>query len=119
MNAVSTLINENRYWSIGSGVRDVLCHLLHDERIAHYKAKNLGCIRSPLFFKNLTEVETRELHEPRRPNCALNYLFEFMPGSGRVYIHSELAHIGMPNRRLDGFNDLRERLGRNQAQPLD
>jgi hypothetical protein len=119
MNAVSALIDENRYWRIGPGVRDALRHLLHNERIAHYKAKNLGRIRTLFLFKNLTEVESRELHEPRRPNRALNYLFEFMPGSGRVYILSELAHIGMPNRRLDDCNDLRERFGRNQAQPLD
>ena len=56
MNAVSALIDENRYWRIGPGVRDALRHLLHNERIAHYKAKNLGRIRTLFLFKNLTEV---------------------------------------------------------------
>src|SRR6201998_2612231 len=72
MHAIGTFINEDCDRSVGSGIGDVLDHLLHDERISDDKSYDLRCLASGFATQNVAQVEFREKHKTCTPETALH-----------------------------------------------
>src|SRR5271169_2394849 len=101
MYAVCTLVHQNRDRSVSARVGYMLCHFLHDERIADHKSYDFRCIEPGLLAENRTVIKHHEHHQPRLAQSFLNRTFQFSKGPCDLGCLPELDHIGMPNSRLE------------------
>ena len=62
----SALIRGTR---VGAGIWDVLCHFLHDERIADHKADDSGPLASGCFADDRTVIKRDRQHYPVLPTA--------------------------------------------------
>jgi len=76
VNAITAFVDEHRDRGIRAGVRNVPCHLLHDERIAQDEPHHSGVIAIRRFPYNGAVVQFHEEHQARLAQPFANYAFE-------------------------------------------
>src|SRR6266704_2458269 len=74
MHAVWPFIHQYRDRGVRSGIRNVLCHFLHDERIANHKAHDFRIVPSGLLTQNRAMPLGNDAAQPR-PWAALQSYF--------------------------------------------
>lgn len=62
-NPILVLVDENRHGRVGTGIRHILNHLLHDERIADNETQALWCLRSARIAQDFAQIEAGKLHQ--------------------------------------------------------
>jgi hypothetical protein len=76
VDAIRALVDQHCNGCIRAGVRNVPCHLLHDERISHDEADHSGLIAIHRFPYNGAVVQFHEQHQVRLAQSFANHAFE-------------------------------------------
>jgi hypothetical protein len=63
MHAIIAFVDENCNGRIGAGVRDLLRHFFHDERIPKDETNDSGHLPLRPFAKDHSMIELNELHQ--------------------------------------------------------
>src|SRR6266581_4622994 len=77
VHAVWPLIHQYRDRGVRSGIRNVLCHFLHDERIANHKVHDFRIVPSGLLTQNRAMIQFHKHHKASPAQTSLNHAFQF------------------------------------------
>src|SRR6266446_431332 len=109
MYAVGTLIQEDGNRSIRAGVRNMLRHLLHDERIPDDETNDSRSVAVGALAENHPLIELDKQHQPDSAQNRLDCGFEVGGGFRLLRRLHELSHIWVSDRSLDRRNNRIER----------
>src|SRR6266571_2971966 len=119
VHAVWPLIHQYRDRGVRSGIRNVLCHFLHDERIANHKAHDFRILPSGLLTQNRAMIQFHKQHKASPAQTSLNHASQFSEVPCALGCLRELDHIRSPNGHPECRHNCLERLGRDYAEPFD
>jgi putative transposase len=107
------LVDEDRYWRVGAGVRHMLNHRAHGDRIAYDEAHTLRGSGAVSLAQDCAEVEAHELYQFGGTSRFADDLFDIRKCFCGGDILSKRTHLRMADRRLERGDDIMELFGRS------
>src|ERR1700736_4511269 len=118
MHTIGALIHKNGNRRIGTGVRNVLGHFLHDEGIANNEANHLRNLAARLFAHNRAVIELHKQHQSYCAQAFLNCAFQFGKRARFVSRSPKFSHIRMTDSGVHTGYYFVEWLGSRQTESL-
>jgi hypothetical protein len=97
----------------------MLCHALHDERIAQDDSHNLRRRNDATLFQELSVVESGELHEAGIAEDRVDRFLQLIPGVRRGDIFPKRVYVWMTDRGIDRPHNLCEGPRRHNDEPFN
>ena len=119
MHPIRPFINQHGDRRVGTCVRQVLHHLLHDERIPCNEPLTPGCGRSLFLTQDFPAVKTRELHQVRRSNRLADDIFQFSLCLRCGNVSPKQVHVRMPDGGVERRHDIAKRFRGRHAKSLN
>src|SRR5271167_1373305 len=118
MHAVRALIYKNRNRRVGTGIRNVLGHFLHDQGIANNEANYLRSFTTRFFPHDRAMIHLHKQHQSCFAQAPLNYTLQFGKRTCLVCQFPKFSHIRMTDGGVHTGYYFIERLGSRQTEPL-
>jgi len=77
MHAIGTLIHKHANRRVRAGIRHMLGHFLHDERIANNEANHLRILETRFFTHNRALIKLHKQHQSCFAQAFLDCAFQF------------------------------------------